>query len=508
MITLPHVIVEVGEPLKSLSEEEALTLQEVRVQQRLSLPTLCELTFENLPTSATVNPILSVGNNFQVSVKKFSTPLFIGKITAVEHSYEPSSRRVIRVRGYDWLHQLRKRQPVQVRVQSTILNLARELVEKLKQNITIKASGNSGTLPEQIIQYAQSDLGLLQEMAGEQGLYFTLRGKVLHLLTLKGIGKQEQLVLGESLHEARVDINSDTACRSVKVDGWNPLLTKKYEGQVKLARVGRDIPSDAPPDKVGGTGECFLVDEVIRDNKQAEGIAQAKLDFYTAREVSFWGVADGAPDLRPGTPIKVKGLHRSVEGSYVLTSVNHTIDGQKGFLSEISTMPPPPPQKPRGCAVTFGEVTQINDPKKLGRVKVKLPTYNNLETEWMGVVCPGAGANKGIISLPDIDDQVVVLFARENPIQGMILGGLYGSKSPPDTGIESGSVKKFTFLTPGQQKMVLDDGRKSVLIQNADGSYLELLPGTVKLHSKRKLVIEAPKNPIVIRGSSIDFDKG
>ena len=331
---------------------------------------------------------------------------------------------------------------------------------------------------------------------------------MLHLLTLKGIGESEKLVLGESLHEARVEVNSDTACRSVKVDGWDPLLTKKYEGQVKLARVGRDVPSEAPPSKVGGTGERFFVDEVIQDNKQAEGIAQAKLDFYTAGEVSFWGVSEGTPDLRPGTPIKVEGLHKSIEGRYVLTSVNHTIDGQKGFLSEMFTIPPLPPQRRKGSAVTFGEVTQINDPKKLGRVKVKLPTYNNLETEWMGVVCPGAGVDKGIISLPDIDDKVVVLFAHENPIQGMILGGLYGSKSPPDTGIEGGSVKKFTFLTPGQQKMVLDDSRKAVLIQNKDGSYLELLPGKVKLHSKTKLEIEAPGNPIVIRGDKIDFKKG
>jgi hypothetical protein len=52
---------------------------------------------------------------------------------------------------------------------------------------------------------------------------------------------------------------------------------------------------------------------------------------------------------------------------------------------------------------------------------------------------------------------------------------------------------------------VLDDAGRTLRLEDGAGSYLELTPSRVRLHSEVPLDIEAPGQPVVIRGQSIDF---
>jgi len=198
----------------------------------------------------------------------------------------------------------------------------------------------------------------------------------------------------------------------------------------------------------------------------------------------------------------------TLAGRYILSAVTHLIDTQKGFLSEISSAPPAPRPRARSSVAAPGVVTRIDDPEKLGRVRVSLPTYGDVETGWMGVLSAGAGSGKGFIALPDIGDSVLVLFAHEDPGQGIVLGGLYGMLEPPDVGIESGAVQRYTLLTPGGQRIRLDDGQHSIRLENSSGSYYELTPQKVRVHAAADLEIEAPGQRIVIRAKNIDFERG
>ncbi len=500
--TLPKIVVEAdGAPL---SAETARTLAEVRIQQRLSLPTLCELTFFDPPDSLPVASALTPGSALRLMLQGRPEHLFVGQVTAVEYAYEPAHGRALRVRGYDLLHQLRKRQPVRGHVQVTFADLARELVADL--SISVHAP-EPGPLWHRLIQHQQSDLDLLTEVAERCGLYFTLRGDVLEVFTLEGIGEIVPLSLGESLLEARIEVNGNPACRSVSTAGWDPLRAEHHEGQAKIARVGRSVAVEVPPANVGGTGERTLVDEATYDDNQAEALAQAELDRRVAQEVTLWGVAEGDPRLRPGTSVEVRGVATSLAGRYPLTAVNHTIDSHKGFVSEISTAPPVPRPRARATIAALGIVTRLGDPDGLGRVQVSLPTYGNVESGWMGVLTAGAGSGKGLVTLPDVGDHVLVLFPHGDPAQGVILGGLYGIQGPPDTGIEEGGVQRYTFLTPGGQRLRLDDARKALRLENSEGSYVELTPDKLLLHARCDLAIEAPGRSVVIRGQSIDFER-
>lgn len=508
---LPRLAVEMGGA--ALSNIELQTLCSVRVQQRLSLPTLCELTFIDPAVPLSQAETVSPGSDLSIRLPGSEEPLFNGQVTAVEHIYEPSHGREVRVRAYDVLHRLRKQQPVRAHVQLTVLDLIEEIVADL--NINVDAS-IPGPLWQRLIQFRQSDLEMMTEVAERCGLYFTLRDDTLHVLTLEGIGEDVTLKLGETLLEACIEVNGDTACRSVSATGWDPLRVEQHNGNASEARNGRGINREVEPAEVGGSGERTIINETVTDDIQAEAIAQAELDARVAREVTIKGVAEGNPKLRPGTPVRIENVAQSLTGRYILTSVDHTFDSVKGFVSTISSAPPLPSrpreafQRQGGPIAALGIVTHVNDPEGFGRVCVKLPTFKDIETDWMGVLTPGAGVGKGLLALPDVDDTVLVLLPNGDPASGVVLGGLYGTwtREEWDWGVDESAVKRYTLRTPGGQRVRLDDSRQTIRLENSDGSYLEMSPEKVTLHGQRDLQIEAPGRNVVIKANKVDFQQG
>jgi phage baseplate assembly protein gpV/phage protein D len=502
ILALPQVVIELdGAPLAS---SDVRALGEVRVKQRLSAPTLCEIIFRDPPGPLTTVSRLAPGAALRLTMPGHSEPLFVGQVTGVEHVYEPAHGREVRVRGYDLLHRLRKRQSVRAHVQVTLRDLARELVSDLGLSVQ---TASAGPVWQRLIQHRQSDLELLVELAEQSGLYLAQRENVVHLLTLDGLGEPLPLTLGKSLLEARVEVNGDPACRSVTAAGWDPLQVKAFESRATAARVGRKVAADVAPGQVGGSGQRELVNEAAHDESQAGNLAQAELDGRVAREVTLWGIAEGDPRLRPGTPITVSGIIDSLVGQYVLTCVTHTIDERRGFVSEISTVPPAPHPRPISAVAALGVVTSVDDPQNLARIKVSLPAYGDVETNWMHVQSPGAGSGKGLATLPDVGDHVLVLLAHEDPGQGVVLGGLYGMQGAPDSGVERGAVRRYTLLTRGGQRIRLDDAHDTIRVENSQGSFVELAPNKVRVHAAVDLEIEAPGKAVVIRGQTIDFER-
>ena len=500
---LPELEIDLGGA--PLTADEVHAIDEVRVSQRLSAPAQCELAFASPPGPLARAAAIATGAAMRVRVRGTETPLFEGQVTAIESVYGPSGEREVRVRGYDALHALRKRQTVRAHVQVTARELAAELTASL--GLRVQAD-RPGPMWQQVVQGEQSDLDLLVELAGRSGLYLVLREGTLHLLTLEGTGTPLPIALGASLLEARAEVNGEPAARRVEATGWNPLRVEAFEARASSPQVGRRVIAGSDPARVGGTGTRVLVDRAVEDPSQAEGLAQSELDRRVAYEVTLWGIAEGDPRLRPGTPVLVAGLDERLCGKYVLTEVTHTIDSRRGFLSELSTAPPAPPKRPAGARAALGVVTRVNDPENRGRVRVSLPAYRDVESPWLHVLSAGAGEGKGLVILPDRGDHVLVLLPGGDPSLGVVLGALYGMRGPHDSGVEGEAVRRYTLRTPGGQQVQLDDARNLIRLEDREGSYIEFGPDGFQLHAAVDLLLEAPGRQIVVRGSQIDMQKG
>ena len=491
---------------EALVAEDLAALSEVRVRGALSVPTQCELTFLNIPPSFGAGSAPSPGLGLEIQVRGADVPLFSGEITALEFGYDPSGVRKLRMRGYDRLHRLRKRQPVRVHVQTTAAELARELVADLGLDVV---ADEDGPLWRRIFQHRQSDLDLLVEVTARCGLYLAMREDALHLITLEGCGDKIDLTLGEDLLEARIEVNTDGTCRKVSARAWDTFRVEERNGETDSARSGRDVDAEASPELVGGTSDRSICNRTVQGNDHAKALAQAELDSRVGGEVTLWGLAEGDSSLMPGSRVEIDGVDEAIAGTYVLTSVTHTINQLRGFTTEISSLPPsPPPPLERGLVGTLGIVSNISDPENLGRVQAALPALGNLASDWMAVASAGAGSGKGLVMMPEVGDQVLVLAQPDDLTQGIVIGGLHGLKVPPDWGIEAGSVKRFNLFTPGGNKLGFDDNNRSIRVQDATGSYLEMAPGKVLIHANTNLEIEAPGKALVIRAATVDFERG
>lgn len=500
---LPIVAIEADG--QTLSPDVLRTLGALRVHARLSLPAQCELRFYDAPEALRLDSLFAPGTALRISAGEGQTPLFTGDVTALEYVYEAAHGAEIRVRGYDRLHLLRKRQSARVHMQLSVAELAQALAGDV--GLSVEAA-DSGPFWPHVYQHNQTDLEFLVALTERCGLYVTLREGTLHLITLEGIGESLALALGRNLLEARFEVNGDPACRSVSASGWTPDKSEIFTAQATAARAGWSTAADADPGRFGAPGERLLLGEVAVDQEHALGLAQAELDRQVAREVTFRGVAEGDARLRPGAPVDVSGVSDRVAGQYVLTEVTHTIDAERGFISQLSSLPPPPRPIDHAAMAAPALVSHIDDPDGLGRVRCTLPTFGDAQTSWLAVLTIGAGSSKGVIALPGIGDRVLVLMMDGDPAQGVVLGGLYGTDAPPDLGLEGGERKRFTFVTPGGQRIQMDDAAALLRLENQDGSFVELAPGKVRLHAATDLEIEAPGKAIVIRGQSVDFDQG
>lgn len=491
-----------GEPVDRQLEGAVTAL---RVTAVLSQPTQCELSLSLVERPA-VDTAFTVGSALRVEVGGERGPVFEGEITALEHLWGPDGLHTLRVRGYDRLHRLRKRQSVRVHEHVSVQELARTLAEDLGVRVT----GAEGARWDRIVQHRQSDLELLQETCARAGLHFQLTGDELALFDLGGVERsvfddEIELKLGVTVHEARIELNADASCRRVVARGWSTRRAEPLGGEVDEPRVGRDLLEDVAPECFGVSGERTLTGERADTEQQLEALARAELDGRVATEVTLWAVADGDARIRPGVPVWVTGSGRATDGRFVPAVTTHTVDAL-GYRCELDSRPPARPARDRAATLTLGVVTDVDDPDGLGRVRTRLPAFDDVETTWIGVVVPGAGAEKGIIALPDVDDDVVVALAHGDPDEGVVLGGLYGTTAPPDPGVAGSRVRRYTFRTPGGQSVALDDVVGRVDIHNTDGSRIELAPERMLVRAATDLVIEAPGRNVTIRAKRVDFE--
>ena len=147
-----------------------------------------------------------------------------------------------------------------------------------------------------------------------------------------------------------------------------------------------------------------------------------------------------------------------------------------------------------------GVVTDNKDPSKLGRVKVKLPILSDNDTTfWVPIVMQGAGKNRGWFFIPEVEDEVLVMFEQGDINRPLVVGALWGGKDkPPDK--NPGSNPRRMIKSRQGSKITLDDEEMKIIIE--DGT------GKAKLtfdSNNNKIIIEALKGDVCFQSPTGDM---
>lgn len=167
-------------------------------------------------------------------------------------------------------------------------------------------------------------------------------------------------------------------------------------------------------------------------------------------------------------------------------------------------------------AGSLARVVSLDDPESLNRVQIRLIAFDGIAGQdaplWARVVAPFAGQDRGAFFMPDVDDEVLVVFVNGDPRHPLVLGGLWNGSSPapadlkPDgnrfkrirskNGVtitldDQQGQETLTLETPGGQTLTLKDGPGSVTCQDSNGNSIKMEAAGITVQASAKVKVQA-----------------
>ncbi|MHB9833302.1 phage baseplate assembly protein V [Paraburkholderia terrae] len=170
----------------------------------------------------------------------------------------------------------------------------------------------------------------------------------------------------------------------------------------------------------------------------------------------------------------------------------------------------------KGVAVAV--VTQNRDEEGLCRVKVRYPWYDKpRESYWARLATPMAGKDRGLVLIPEIGDEVLVAFEREDVRFPYILGALWSGKDQPPIANDDGGNDRRILKSRKKHYLLFDDGgRGKVELLHEKGRRLTLdddgivvqdeMGNQVRIDSNGGAMTIEAKGQLNIKGTTISIE--
>ena len=161
--------------------------------------------------------------------------------------------------------------------------------------------------------------------------------------------------------------------------------------------------------------------------------------------------------------------------------------------------------------VVVGVVTDNQDPDKLGRVKISFPWLSSEdEGYWARLASPMAGKGRGLYFLPEVEDEVLVVFEQGDLRFPYIIGALWNGKDTPPIQNDDGKNNIRLIRSRSGHVVRLDDTQGSEKIEILDKSTknsitLDTAANTITITADKDITLSAPKGAIKLEAQSLDL---
>jgi uncharacterized protein involved in type VI secretion and phage assembly len=330
---------------------------------------------------------------------------------------------------------------------------------------------------KRIIQAGLSDYAFCKALADEIGWDFTVRGDVFDFTKRAPGSDNVSVAFGDELLSFSPRVSTMQQVSEVQVTGWDPQTKQKISASARSASLASSIGLSRDKVANGSSGVLRIADHPVTSRDEAMAIAQGSLDAIAQGYLVADGLALGNPKMRAGVTLTVSKVGRQFSGGYLLSSVTHVFRGGKGYetrftsrgraaqkLVEVVDTQKPDRSWARGLVI--GIVSNNNDPDQLGRVKVKYPSLDDMESEWAPVVTLGAGKDRGVMMVPQPNEAVLVGFLHGDPDAPHVVGSLHNGKDVPGTDLVQS--KDGSFAVRSDKKLLLKSKEPMTLHTDKD----------------------------------------
>lgn len=501
-----------------LSVETMNQLVEMIIDSSLDVPDMVELRFHDDEYTLIDGSAFDLGKSIEVGFKSHGdqpTTVMKGEITALEPYYDDEMNAWFTVRAYDKRHRLNRGTKVRMFLNKTDSEIVQEIVQEVGLSAQVVATSVSH---KYVCQNNQTDLEFIQERARLNGYEVVYSNDKLQFRPFSNAPNEVRLVRGETLRSFSPRLSGANQVNEVEVRGWDVQSKREIVGTATSSTSHPTIgygKAGGPAAQAAFNGQAKYIETRFDINEaQAQKLAKSLLDDINATFVEAEGMTFGEPKIVAGCVVNLEKLGTRFSGKYVVTSATH-IYSQEGYntifrvegkkrqdMARLVEAGANSAESNRWWGVVPAIVTNNNDPDNLARVKLKFPWLApDKESNWARLASLGAGNDRGIWFMPEVNDEVLVAFEQGDFNRPVVLGGLWnGQDAMPETTsntVKSGSVVRRVLKTR--------TGHIIRFVDDSGDNYIEIIDSkqgtTIKLDAQNKTLDITCQGDITVKST-------
>lgn len=385
---------------------------------------------------------------------------------------------------------------------------------------------DSGGQYSELVQYFCTDWDFMLSRAEAAGMLVVVDDGIVTVSAPNTDSSPElKVVYGSDLIEFKAELDASRQFSSFSSVSWDPAAQEveqqevettsfNQQGDIDSASLAQALSSPVARLQTSAPLEADFLKKWAESQRMKTGLARIR------GRMTFQGNAKA----KAGSLIEVEGVGNRFNGKVFVSSVRHDVRGGD-WLTEVEfgispewfaerrdlTALPAAGLLPAVEGLQVGVVMQLDgDPLGLHRIQVKVPVLQNAnEGIWARLASCYASNSFGCFILPEVGDEVVLGYFNNDPSHPVIIGSLYnGKKAPPYSMEAPNNTKAFvsrekitleideenkvvTVKTPGENKIVISDQDKGILLQDQNGNKMEMNSSGIAMSSQKDIKITA-----------------
>jgi uncharacterized protein involved in type VI secretion and phage assembly len=305
------------------------------------------------------------------------------------------------------------------------------------------------------VQWGETELDFLRRLADEHGCFLVTTGPAVEVRS-EFVDKGHELVWGETLLEMTARARSvNHGITGASYDAKAKHTHRHHgvrQGPATLGGAARLVGAVAEIAKsYAGGGDPLFEEPYGRAATHADFKSLLRLESERAiGSAVLVECVSGKPGLLAGDMVNlIEGVDFKLptSGKLGLVKVVHDFHDQHYVNRFVATpwknftnLQRPQRQELNG-AVTAEVVETATDPDKMGRVKIAYRWQAGDHTNWARLVMPHAGNDRGVMFLPEVGDEVLVVFEQGDPERPLVIGSLWNGKDKAPEAKDDNSLK-------------------------------------------------------------------
>ncbi len=291
-----------------------------------------------------------------------------------------------------------------------------------------------------------------------------------------------------------------------------------YDGASRLHGSVQNASQNLPPGFEPQRGRAMTLNN-YNDQLQAES------ERAMGSAITGSGTSQNQ-NLKAGDTLSINGSLDG-KGTYGLTRVTHHWTPQ-GYNNTFGCTPwkqyrsPAQPAARSWHGLVPARVVDHNDPKKMGRLKVQFFWQDDGSTHWARATSPHAGPDRGFMFMPEVGDEVAIIFEDGDPERPIIIGSLWnGIQQAPRQDLETAAladnnIKRLITKRGNRIQIGENAGEEAIVMATPKSTRITLTESSqstkgrslVMVESDGDIVLSAPTGRVHIRSKFFSREIG